>query len=148
MANLDGFNANDVDPKLPFDPVPNGVYTSAITSSANKPNSKGTGNYLEIAHQIIEGEYKGRVIWDHLNLDHPSDLAVKIARATLSQICRAVDVMKPQDSSALHDRPMRIKVVCKPRKDNGELANSIVEYIKIGSDSAPETKTVDSPPWA
>lgn len=73
---------------------------------------------------------------------------MKIARATLSQICRAVAVMKPKDSTELHDRPMRIKVVCKSRKDNGEPANTIVEYMKIESDSAPEAKTVDSPPWA
>jgi len=37
MANLNGFDANQVDPAATFDPVPAGKYVAVITESEMKP---------------------------------------------------------------------------------------------------------------
>ena len=47
MANLRGFNANNVDPTTEFEPVPSGKYLAVIIDSEEKPNKAGTGTYLQ-----------------------------------------------------------------------------------------------------
>ena len=153
MANLNGFNANEVDPSVGFDPVPAGQYLAIITESEMKPTKAGTGQYLQLTFQIIEGEYKGRLLWARLNLDNPSAMAVKIARAELSAICRAVNVMAPKDSVEMHNIPLVIKVGCKKRDDvpGDEITNEIKGYesrASAGIAQPPDQPVPGStPPW-
>jgi hypothetical protein len=128
MANLLGFNANNVEPTDSFDPIPAGEYLCVITASDDKATKAGTGTYLELEFEVIEGPFKGRKLWDRLNLDNPNELAVKIARATLSAICRAVGVMEPKDSYELHDLPLLVKVRVERRADTDEPSNVIKGY--------------------
>jgi hypothetical protein len=149
MANLRGFNANDVEPTTDFEAIPAGKYLAVITDSEVKPSKSGTGSYLQLTFQIIEGEYKNRFVWARLNLDNPNATAVKIARGELSAICRAVGVMAPNDSVDLHDLPLVISVKCKKRPDTGELSNEIKGYAKKEAAAGkPVQAPVDTtPPW-
>jgi len=148
MAHLNGFNANEVDPAVGFDPIPAGKYVAAITESEMKPTKAGTGQYLQLTFQVLEGEYKGRLLWARLNLDNPSDMAVKIARAELSAICRAVGVLAPKDSLELHNLPLTIKVGCKKRGDTGEMTNEVKGY-EARQQVAPASSASNgsTPPW-
>lgn len=148
MANLN-FNATDVDPAVGYDPIPAGKYLAAITESEEKPTKSGSGSYVQLTFQILEGEYKGRLVWARLNLDNPNATAVKIARAELSAICRAVGVMSPKDSAELHNLPLVISVGVKPRKDNGEPSNVIRGYEKRGAAAKPPAATTGNgkAPW-
>ena len=128
MANLNGFNANEVDPAVGYDAIPTGKYLAIITESEMKPTKNGAGKYLQLTFQVLEGQYQGRLVWARLNLENSSQQAVKMARAELSAICRAVGVMAPRDSLELHDLPLVIKVDIKKRKDNDEPANVIKGY--------------------
>lgn len=128
MAYLGSFNANEVDPNVSFDPVPEDRYLAKIVASEMKPTKNKDGQYLQLEFEIIEGQYKGRKVWARLNLDNSNSTAVQIARGDLSAICRAVGVMTPQDSIELHNLPLCIKVVCKNREDNGEITNEIKAY--------------------
>ena len=118
MAILN-FDATAVDPQeeRDFSPIPQGDYTAAIVASEMKDTKDFTGQYLELRVQILEGQYKGRLIFSRLNLQNKNPKAVEIARQELSAICRAVGVLRPQDSSDLHDRPMKIGVKIRPGKD-------------------------------
>jgi len=62
MAQLN-FDASKVDPSVPFEAVPSDKYTAAITHSELKPTKAGDGSYFEIEYTIIEGEYKGRKVF-------------------------------------------------------------------------------------
>jgi len=135
MANLNGFNANEVEPNDNFEAIPAGKYIAAIVASETKPTKNGAGSYLELTFQILEGEYHGRKLWARLNLDNPNPQAVQIARGELSAICRAIGVMTPQDSVELHNLPMQITVKCKKREDTGDITNEIKGYAK--KDAAP-----------
>jgi hypothetical protein len=128
MADLAGFNANDVDPRSDFEPLPEGPYLAVITDSEMKDNKAGTGQFLKLTFEVQDGPHKGRKLWAQLNLHHPNETAVRIARAELSAICRAVDVMAPKDSSELHDLPLVIKVRCRKREDNGDITNEVKGY--------------------
>jgi hypothetical protein len=61
MGNLD-FNANTVEPATDFEPIPAGKYVAAVVASEMKPTKAGTGNYLELTFEVLEGEFKGRMI--------------------------------------------------------------------------------------
>lgn len=149
---LDGFNAETVDPNTGFDPLPADNYTVVITGSEEKPTKAKTGSFLELKMEVIEGQYKGRLLFDRLNLNNPNQQAVDIAQATLSAICRAVGVMMPNDSSDLHDKPLSVKVVVKPVEGQYQASNEVKGY-SPASDAASTPKgntssgAASTPPW-
>ena len=126
MADLNGFDASQVNPNS-FDVLPASEYEAVIVGSEMKATQAGDGRYLNLELQVISGEYQNRKLWDRLNLVNPSEKAVEIARGTLSAICRAVGVLTPQDSSELHMKPLRIKVVVRKSDEYGE-QNEIKAY--------------------
>lgn len=148
MANLHGFDANQVEPVSSFEPLPAGKYAAAISDSEMKPTKAGTGNYLQLTFEVLDGPHKGRLLWARLNLDNPNATAVQIARAELSAICRAVGVMAPKDSVELHNLPLVITVKLKRRSDTGELQNEIGGYSPRNdkANQTPSAKT-NAPPW-
>jgi hypothetical protein len=148
MSSLKGFDANKVEPSAPMEPIPAGKYLAMITASEMKPNKAGTGQYLELVFAILEGEYKNRTLWARLNLENPNELAMKIAQAELSAICRAVGVLTPNDSVELHNLPLVIRVKCKRRKDNDEISNEIGGYEKREAITGkPQQAQTNTPPW-
>ena len=156
MADLRGFDAQTVEPNDSFDPIPNGDYLCIITTSEMKPTKAGDGAYLELELQVIEGPYQGRKLWDRLNLNNANETTVKIAKGTLSAICRAVGVLQPTDSCELHDLPLVAKVACRKRDDTEELTNVIKSYKKRDAEAAVPASspapakaaaTSSTPPW-
>ncbi|GIW55533.1 MAG: hypothetical protein KatS3mg082_1937 [Nitrospiraceae bacterium] len=148
MADLRGFDANQVEPNTDFEPLPAGKYVAVIVDSEMKLNKAGTGHYLQLAFQIVEGPYRNRFLWARLNLDNPNATAVQIARAELSAICRAVGVLAPNDSVELHNLPLVIRVGCKKRPDTGEIVNEIKGYAKKETPPVVTTAPANgTPPW-
>lgn len=151
MADLSGFDANQVEPNSDFEPVPAGKYVAVITESEMKATKAGTGSLLQLTFQIIEGPFANRLLWARLNLDNPNATAVKIARGELSAICRAVGVLAPNDSVDLHNLPLVIHVRCKKRNDTGEINNEIKGYSKKDASPPPTSGSGpianSTPPW-
>lgn len=150
MANLNGFDANQVEPNVGFEPVPAGKYIAMITGSEMKPTKNGEGSFLELESTILDGPYKDRKVWDRLCLNHPNAQTVKIARGNLSAICRAAGVLQPKDSCELHNIPICITVRCKKRDDNEDVVNEIRGYAKRESASGKPQQAApmdNTPPW-
>jgi hypothetical protein len=149
MANLNGFDANQVEPAAKFDPIPAGTYLAVITESEEKPTKAGTGHYLQLTFTIEEGTHKGRILWARLNLDNPNATAVQSARAELSAICHAVGVTSPSDSVELHNLPLMITVKCRKRQDTGDITNEIAGYARKKSSNSPSpgSSGTSVPPW-
>ncbi len=149
MATLN-FNANEVEPNAGVDPIPAGKYTAVIVDSEMKATKSGSGQFLELTFEVVEGTYQGRKVWARLNISNPNQTAEKIAKGDLSAICRAVNVMEPKDSGDLHNLPMEITVKCKKRDDSSEFTNEIKSYAKKGASantSAPPPQKPAAPPW-
>lgn len=152
MANLGGFDANTVKPTS-FTPLPAGWYNAIITESEMKATKDGRGSYLQLQLVITsEGEFKGRVVFERLNLHNANQQAVEIARGQLSAICRAVGVMTPQDSCELHNLPLMIRIACKKNDDTLEVNNIIKEYKAKGSVTVASAQATGADsatvPWA
>ena len=157
--SLLNFDANEVEPSKAFDPIPAGKYIAVITDSEMKETRAGTGRYLQLEFEITDGEYAGRKLWSRLNIENQNAEAVRLARADLSAICRAVNVLTPSDSIDLHNLPLVIKVHCRKDKNTGEITNDIRGYeskanYKPEPKQAPATSTTaqtarvpSKPPW-
>jgi hypothetical protein len=128
MANLEEFNANNVVPYHNFDPIPAGKYVAAITVSEMKHTPSTHEPYLQLEFTVLDGDYKGRKVFDRLFINHPSERVQKIERGRLSAICRAIGVMQPKDSKDLHNLELIINVKLKKSSDNGEPTNKIIGF--------------------
>ena len=147
MANLKGFDAATVEPATAFEPIPAGKYLAVLTNSEQKPTKSAQGSFLELTFEVIEGEFKGRKVWARLNLDNPSPMAVKIARAELSALCRAVGVLTPKDSAELHNLPLLITVKQKTGPGS-EAFNEVKGFArKEVASGKPQQAQTNTPPW-
>ena len=75
MSTLN-FDAETVEPSVPFEAIPAGKYIAVITASDMKDTRSGNGRYLQLEFEITEGEYAGRKVWTRLNVEHPNTEAV------------------------------------------------------------------------
>ncbi len=153
MSTLN-FNAAEVEPSTGFDAIPAGKYQVIINESEMKPTKTGNGQYLWLEFEVTTGEYKGRKLWTRLNLENPNIDAVRMARADLSAICRAVNVLNPHDSVELHNLPLTVTVRCRKNQDD-ELVNEIKGYgprenavLQKPAGAQTATVTKAAPPWA
>ena len=160
--NLDGFNAQEVEPRKAFDLLPPGKYKVVISESEEKATKKGDGSYLSLTMTVVEGEHEGRKLFDRLNLNNPTAVAADIARQTLSAICRAVGINTPQHSSELHDVPLVAVVKIVPPKGEYEAKNEVKGYESAGAGGSPaaalttmgkakpqpQAGAASAPPWS
>lgn len=150
MMDLQGFDANNVEPSAPREPIKAGWYKMVISESEEKPTKAQTGSYLQLTMEIIEGDNAGRKVFTRLNLNNPNQQAVEIAQRELSAICRAVGVMTPRTSQDLHDKPFMGKVKVTPPRDGYEAGNEISEYeatSKAQASAGAASGGGSTPPW-
>jgi hypothetical protein len=148
VANLGSFDATQVPPSESREALPAGKYKCVAIESDYKDTKDNTGKYLEFCFEVVEGQYKGRRLWDRLNLVNGNALTVEIARQTLSAICHAVGVLQPKDSQQLHNIPLIVKVACKTYK--GEIKNEVKGYEKVSTAvqaTASKSAPVEKAPW-
>lgn len=128
MANFT-FDATQVVPSNSFEAIPAGTYAVRITESERKENAKKNGEYLKLTFTVVEGPYKGRLLWAYLNIIHDNATAQEIARRDLSAICHACGKLQLKDTQQLHNITMEI-VVRVVKNSNGESVNEIKGYKK------------------
>ena len=135
------FDATTVPPAAVLEAIPAGKYEAAITGSEMQAGRKEGTGMLVLEHTILNGEHAGRKLFNRLNLQNPSAVAVEIAYKALSAICHATGVMQVQNSTQLHGIPMLIKVAYRPAepKPDGtgmyEPSNEIKGYEALGASS-------------
>jgi len=122
-----------------FTPVPPNDYKVIIAKSEFKKTKAGTGHYLSLQMKIIEGEYKGRILFENLNLDNPNPTAVEIANKALNTICKACNKVGVQDSEELHGIPMIATVSITEATKTKPASNSIKFYAPVEGAAPVET---------
>jgi hypothetical protein len=137
------YKVNPDEVESSFDAVPAGEYIAIIENSDYVPNKKGTGNYLGLTYQIIEGNFKGRKIFENLNLENQNQQAEQIARKSLNSIGLATGITDIKDSSQLHNIPMLIDVGIKDDPNYG-LQNRIKKHSALPGSMAQQPQTQQS----
>ena len=115
-----------------------------------KPTKKGDGEYLELKMEVLEGSYKGRWLFDRLNLRNPNKTAVEISERTLVALGKACGIQSLTDSSQLRGIPITATVKVKQSEAYGA-SNDVSGYSRMTkSATAPATAAPNSlttPPW-
>lgn len=123
------FNAAEVEPNSgSYDLIPKGKYKMAITKSDYKAVKSGKGFGLNLEIDILDGQYKGRKLFEWLNIEHQNEEAQQIGQGKLSAICRAVNILDLRDPSQLHDLPFIGAVGIKTDKKSGDERNVINSF--------------------
>lgn len=125
------FDANTVSPQTEYEPLPAGEYVMQVIDSEWKDTKAGTGKYLELTMEIMDGDYVGRRYFDRLNLDNANVTAVEIAQKTLSSLCHATDQMVVTRSDQLHFIPFIAKMRTVPRRDDRTRWENKATYVPL-----------------
>jgi len=111
-----------------FDVIPNGEYIAHVKNSEIRQTKNGN-DMLMLTWEILDGEFKGRLIFENLNLWHPKSQVKAIAQGAMNSICQATgNEQGIKDSSQLHNKAIIIKVVEKDDEVYGKM-NIIKKHI-------------------
>lgn len=128
-----------------FEPLPPGDYNAMITDSQMKITKAGTGEYLELTIQIIDGAHSGRRLWERLNVVNANKTAEEIARSQLNGIKLACNIDKLESSEQLHDVPLILSLDIDRRDPT---RNKIMGYTSAKSAPRPAVAvTSGKKPW-
>ncbi len=133
--DLTAINLSDVQ-LTSFEPIPAGKYTAIITDAIETPTKAGTGSYLKLTVQIIEGPYSGRLVWENLNLNNPNPKSVQIAQQTLKEICTAINTPNPVTEMDLLNKPLGVELKINRDPNYGD-SNSVKRFFSVAE--APTT---------
>ena len=125
MADLGGFDASQVQDSE-YEALPAGEYRAVIADSERKKTKDGASELLQVKLQIIEGPFKNRTVIDRFNLWNKNPEATTIAQQQFKKVCEALNIIKPADSSALHMKPLMVKLAVK--EYNGKDQNEVKGY--------------------
>ena len=136
MAELN-FNGAGQEAMDDFSVVPPDTYNVQIIKSEVVPTKNKDGSLLKVQFKIIDGKFKGRIVFGQYNLTNPNPQAVEISKKQMKTLCDAVG--KPdgvKDSNELHNIPLQIKVSVKPAQGVYAEQNEIKFYSKYEGPNA------------
>ena len=82
------FNLNEVEEEKEMQVMPPGKYRGVVANSELKRTKAGTGMYLAVEFVISQPEqFKGRKVFDIINVQNPNETAQEIGTARLKAIC-------------------------------------------------------------
>lgn len=110
------FDASNVPPAAPIEAFPAGWYTATITDGEIKPTADGSGQRMNLEFTVMDGDFKGRKVFDGLNIVNSSTQAQEIAHQQLSAICHATSVIRFNDIQELFGRPFLLKAGLEPKR--------------------------------
>lgn len=133
------FDATTVEPQKAFQLLPPGRYVCKIVNSEMKLTKDQTGEYLQLTHEVADGDHKGVTFTNNLNLKNANTQAQEIAYRTLSTICHHIGKLKIKDSKELHGQPIIaiLAVRSQPKTDGTGTfeTNDVKGYDKVNADS-------------
>ena len=144
------FDTNSVEKRESnYELLPAGWYTAQVVESEIVPLKSGNGQALKMTFEVLQEGYRNRKVWARLNVRHStSPKAEQIAQQQLRELCESAGIVRLQDTSELHNKPVEIKV--KIRKDDSgqyEDQNEISGFKPAqGAQLAPRSATTQSAP--
>lgn len=101
-----------------------GVYKVMVDEITMRRSAAGH-EYLAFKYKVIDDNGKDALIFDNVNLYHPSEKVRAIAQSRLDGIAYALSVTLNLTVPGILKKPMQVKVIVKDNK------NQIVKFYKI-----------------
>lgn len=146
MAQLN-FNGAGQEAMDDFSVVPADAYNVQVVKSEVVETKAKTGTLLKLQFKIIDGKFKGRIVFGQYNLTNPNAQAVEISKKQMKTLCDAIG--KPDgvgDSNEMHNIPLCIKVGVKPAQGVYAEQNEIKFYSKYEGPKVEGAQTSASGP--
>lgn len=135
MSAILNFDASQVAPDTGVqDAIPAGWYNMLIDASEMKPTRDGTGHYLELRHNVIDGAQQSKKVYARLNLRNANPQAQEIGYKQLSAVCHATGVIQVGDSAQLHNIPMKVKVKLRAASQERDAAGNVVKEYEASNE--------------
>lgn len=147
-VDLSGVNPNDgVMGPLPAP----GPYQFYLTEGEVKDTSTGSGTLFKFTAEVIEGEYKGRKVFDQINVTNKNPVAQKIGQAQLAGMIAACGLPPTtDDTDEILWQPFWAEVKIEPYKDKNGNDKEGTKFHKFlfetAEQSPPNTKPQPSAP--
>jgi len=153
-VNLSGYYDESAEPDS-FELIPAGTYQAQIIDAKKQEVSSRNdyGDCLALTWQITEGQYKGRLVFQRLNLwgqnMNNNAKVIEIANSQFAQIRKATGKETPRDTDELLYIPCTIRLaITQDKNKEYDPRNEIKAVKKAGSDgqsaSAPRQNFVAS----
>lgn len=133
MSDLD-FMGNEFDPNEAaknaggFDPLPRGWYYGRITEAEVQDTKAGNGKMVFVRLDIEGPKGAGRVVFDRMLVQHPSEEAVEIGRGRFGALCVAAGFeTKPNDTKELLGKTVGAKLGIEKSEEYGD-RNTVDTY--------------------
>ena len=145
-------NLKEVELMGEFKPVPAGFYNLRVVECEKKFTKAGTGAGLNFKFQIEDGDHAGKNVFDWINIDNPSRVAVEIGMSAIKTIRTHVE-LNPDGFDDENTQEYVGKVVgAKLAIDeyNGQEKNKVSSYAKaipVNSPTAPQPRVSDEVPF-
>lgn len=108
----------------------------------------GDPKELKLTIRIIDGEFKGRIVWKKLKLNSIDPTELKKAKGQLAQLLDAIDLPGINNTAELCNRPFIAKVgVFAPTPDKTINIVNAFKSMATAPVQAPATATVAKKPW-
>ncbi len=163
----EGFDANEVEPMADFELLPAGYYVSEVESIELKETKKGDGYFLKVIMSVLDGDFKGRKIFDNINIANPSEMCVKMGKATFAALCLSAGEARVEDPDVLLGKVVVVSLKVKGENNDVRTYLSVDDYNKklvakgaaspaivrsdskdAAQDSGPDySERPSSPPW-
>ena len=119
-----------------YAPLPPGWYTVRITEADIKETKAGTGNYIKVRYDVLDGTHAGRVVFGNLNLRNPNPKAEEIGRQQLSRLMLAMGLTQVTDTDQLIGGELSIKLAIQKSDQYGD-SNDVKDWKAISNQPTP-----------
>jgi Protein of unknown function (DUF669) len=98
--------------------IPINWYQMQLVENEIRPARNGNGTYLLAVFEVLDGEYRGRKVYQNITLQNDSQQAVEIGQRLLTDIYTAIGHTTPtRDTRVLLFKPVMARVGIKRDKD-------------------------------
>ena len=122
------FDSTNIAPETKYEPIPAGTYLAHIVDSDLVASKTGNGQNLKLVFEVLDGQFKSRKVHENLCVQHTNTDTQRIAQSKLSAICHATGLLRVQDSSELHYKPVRLNVTIQPAQNGFDAQNRVKGY--------------------
>jgi hypothetical protein len=137
-----------------YAPLPAGWYKVRITEADIKETKAGTGNYIKVRYDVLDGTHAGRVVFGNLNLRNPNPKAEEIGRQQLSRLMLAMGLTQVTDTDQLIGGELSIKLAIQKSDQYGD-SNDVKDWkalsnqpVAAAAGSTPPPPPSGGLPWS
>ena len=112
-----------------MDCLPAGKYRVIITSVEDKETKTGTGRYLRLKFQVVDGQYSNWNTSDMINYQNDNPKAEEIGWQQLKKCVKAIWGSFPEEFTAADLENQVLEVQTKVEEYNGSISSKVKNYV-------------------